>query len=434
MIIKNLRSLAITFQRKRALAILEAGYQSINVQNALARQMKLRGNTLIIGTRRIDLTTVRRIGFVGIGKCANQAGIFIEHLLGKHLYGGMALDVQKHSFKKITSLVGTHPLPSEKNIRATRRVLGFIKTLDPKHDLLIAAISGGGSSVFFMPDGIGVRSFINLTNDLHKSGANIHELNCVRKHLSAVQGGKLARQIYPLRTVALYVSDVLSATNTQNLRTIASGSLYPDTQTNADARRTLRKYGLWNKYRKAISHFSETEKNKKYFATIVQALVLDNTTAVQAMARKAKLLGFKPAIVSTAFRSIANKAFQKFKKQSIRFKSCMVFLGAGETTVRVTGSGMGGRNQESVLAALKTIKPDELFIASASDGIDNTPIAGAIADSQTLRHTLARRLNPDEYLANNNSYRFFRKTKDCIKTGSTGSNVADLFVYLKNFS
>jgi len=427
MIIQNTRQLGQTPERRIALRILESGYRAIDTQTVLQKSIFLKGAILHVQNERIDCSAYRRIGIIGIGKCAYEAGAYMEKILGKRIYGGLILDMVQGKLKFLKSKKGTHPLPSARNIGFAKQIVAFTKSLDPQKDLLIAFVSGGGSSLFFIPENIDKRDFIQLTRNLQKGGADIYELNCVRKHLSAVQGGKFARMLYPLPICVLYFSDVVG--NDPNV--IASGPLYQDNTSNADARRILRKYGLWNAYKNKVRYFGETPKQKKYFTHVSQHVVLTNTTALRAMAQEAKKVRLRPRIVDARFHGDANRAYATMKRMSQKDTKADVYIAGGETIVHVIGNGKGGRNQQTVLAALDKIKKNELFISAASDGIDNTPYAGAIADLLTREHARKLGLDSHVYVRNNNSYAFFSKTKDYIKTGKTGSNVADLMILYK---
>ena len=439
MIIKNRESLAetgdgfdeLTTRRKKLLEVLESGYQAISLQNVLKNKLWVSGGQLSIGGRKINLKKYGKIAVCGIGKCSFEAGKYLEMILGKRISGGIVLDIKSGKLKFLESIKGSHPLPSRKNLRSATKILKLIKSLDPQKDLLIFVVSGGGSSLFFWPDGIKPKDFINLSLDLLKSGASIQEFNCVRKHLSLVQGGKLAALIYPQKTLALYFSDVISETDNKNLITIASGPLYPDNQTNKDAEKVLKKYRLWSKYRNKIEYFSETVKNKSFFRNISQNLLLTNDTALSAMLKKAKALGFKPRILSKIFSREANLAFQKIRQMAVKDKKHNLFIVGGEMTITVRGRGKGGRNQQATLKSLTQIKDNEVFVCSASDGIDNTEFAGAISDRLALAKVERLGLDAKKFLKNNDSFNFFRKTGDYIKTGRTGTNVADLILYFR---
>lgn len=431
MIIKNAASLGTTLQRRQALALLESGYQAITMQAVLRSKIARKGTLLLIEDECIDLGAFRHIGVVGIGKCALEAGQYLERVLGKYLWGGIVLDVKKGKTKKLTSIAGTHPLPSEKNKQASERIIKFAKSLDPKTDLLLCIVSGGGSSLFLHSQGISVANMVKLTNDLHKSGATIEELNSVRKHLSSVQGGKFAHMLAPLPVVGLYFSDVVAKDPEQTLCTIASGPLCPDTTTSAYAQGILKTYGLAKKYKAAIARWDETPKRAQDFSHVRNYLLLSNRTMLDAMARRAKALGVKAMILTHAFAGDANSAFLRIRALTKKHSGYSAYLVAGETTVRVRGAGAGGRNQQSCLAALSSIEPGELFLSAASDGHDNTDHAGAIADAQTVMHATKHGLDARAFLSRNDSYGFFEKTKDFIITGLTGSNVSDVMIYMK---
>jgi glycerate-2-kinase len=429
--IKNFSALAKTPMRRAVLSILETGYQAIQTETVIKNAIKKRGHFLFIKNKKYNLSQSGRVVVIGIGKCSLAAGESLAKVLGSRLSGGIILDTRKKPLKKLTSLAGTHPLPSAKNIAYTQKILDYLSQLNPNQDLLIFIVSGGGSSLFCLPENISLSDYIGLTLDLHKSGANIHELNCVRKHLEAVKGGKLALRLKPLKTIVLYFSDVLSETSQQNLRTIASGPLQPDKTTNYQAKQVLKKYGLWSKYKNKIKRFSETAKNKKDFSHLDQYLLLTNQTALKAMALKAKQFKLKPKILTAILQAQAKLAFSKIKQLSKNFPQNNIFLAGGETMVRVKGRGKGGRNQEAVLAALPKLKNNELFAAAASDGIDFSPHAGALADWLTRQKAQKLRLKVLPYLSNNDSYNFFKKTGDYLKTGKIGSNIADLLLYYK---
>lgn len=440
MVIKNKIQLAktedgfdkLSARRKKILEVLESGFESVNLHNVLEKKIKFSNDKLRIADRVFDLKKYGRIAICGIGKCAFETGKYLEKIMGKRISGGIILDVKSGKLKYLKSIKGSHPLPSKKNFRSATKILKFIKSLEPQKDLLIFIVSGGGSSLFFWPDGIKPEDFIGLSLDLLKSGATIQEFNCVRKHLSLVQGGKLAALIYPQKTLALYFSDVISETDNKNLMTIASGPMYFDGETNKDAEKVIKKYKLWHKHKNKIQHFSETIKDKSFFRNISQNLLLTNDIALLAMFKKAKALGLKPRILSKTFSSEANSAFQETRRLAKKDKKHNLFIIGGEMTIKVSGRGKGGRNQQAVLRSLAQIKNNEVFVCAASDGIDNSESAGAIADKFGLLKAKNLDLDIGKYLKNNDSFNFFRKTGDYIKTGRTGTNIADLIIYYRN--
>jgi glycerate-2-kinase len=256
-----------------------------------------------------------------------------------------------------------------------------------------------------------------------KSGATIHEINTVRKHVSEVQGGQLAEIAYPARVVSLIFSDVPG----DDIGMVASGPTVLDKTTIEDARAILEKYNILKTCRLDGCNLKETPKDPKIFEHVTNILVVGNTIATEAMRSKADELGYHARVATTTLHGEASRVGPTFIEE---LENGEAIIAAGETTVTVVGDGTGGRNQEVVLGALPFIE-DELLISCASDGIDNSEAAGAIADQLTKAHAEEQRLHPNTYLTNNNSFMFFNLTEDHIYTGITGMNVSDLLVAIK---
>ena len=425
--IKNKKHLAKTKLRRDVLEILEEGLNAIQPEFVLKNKIKINKNYLIIDTEKINLNNFNKIGIIGFGKGSLEIAKYLENILKNRITGGIVIDLKKEKLKYLKSYQGSHPLPSLKNQIATKKLITFAKSLNPSKDLLIAVVCGGGSSLLFDPL-INPKDFISITSDLLKSGADISQINIVRKHLSNVKGGKLAKILYPLKTIVLVSSDVIG----DNLSTIASGPFYPDSSTTQDALKILKKYQLFGKYQNKLK-FSETIKDKKYFKNIKHFIIVNNLVALKAMEIKAWEMNFKPVILGTKFNCEAKNSYQKIKKM-IKGKTSKynLFLIGGETFVKAQGTGRGGRNQEAVLGALRFIKNDKLFASCASDGIDNTPFAGAIADKLAFKNAQKLGLKIDQYLKNNDSYNFFKETGDYLLTGFTNSNISDIMIYYQN--
>ncbi len=425
--IKNKKQLTKTKLRKDILEILEEGLNAIQLESVLKNKISISNNYLTIDNQKFNLNNFEKIGIIGFGKGSLEIAKYLENILQNKITGGVIIDLKKEKLKYLKSYQGTHPLPSLKNQLATKKLITFTKFLNPSKDLLIAIICGGGSSLLFDPL-IDPKDFISITSDLLKSGADISQINIIRKHLSNIKGGKLAKMLYPLKTIVLVSSDVIG----DNLSTIASGPFYPDFSTTKDALKILKKYQLFEKYQTKLK-FKETIKDKKYFKNIKHFIILNNLVALKAMEIKAQKMNYKPVILTTKFNCEAKNSYQKIKKiikgETSKYN---LFLLGGETFVKVHGFGKGGRNEEAVLGALRFIKNKELFISCASDGIDNTSFAGAIADKITFKNALKLRLKIDDYLENNDSYNFFKKTGDYLLTGFTNSNVSDIMIYYQN--
>jgi len=422
-LIKNFRDLAVTETRRDALEILEAGLKAINTHAAVKHAVKLRDSRLTINGQSWNLKEYKRIYVIGIGKAAAEAGCALEDLLGSRITGGILLDVKTVKTKILKSIAGTHPLPTEKNVRATAEILDLLRNL-ASDDLVIVIVSGGGSALLCQPYQIRCDQLARITEVLMKNGATIQEINTVRKHLSEVQGGQLARLAYPATMIGLVFSDVPG----NDLDVIASGPTILDMTTVDDARAVIDRYELFTTCRIPDCDLRETPKDPIFFQHVTNILLICNGVALDAMERKARALKYKVRVYSKAQDGEARKAGELLAGLP---KKGEVVLAAGETTVIVKGKGRGGRNQELALGALRAIKSDVLVLSCASDGIDNTPVAGAIADQMTKEGAERLHLNPKTFLDRNDAFAFFQKCGSFILTGVTGANVSDLMISIR---
>lgn len=420
MIVKNYSRLAITRSRKLALKLIDAGLAAISTQKALGNKIKRRGDILSIAGEKFDLAEFRRVFVVGIGKASFEAAIFLEKILRDRITGGAVIDVKGGRLKKIRSYIGTHPYPSKRNLEATKKIVEILKRAR-ENDLIIAVISGGGSSLLCDPYRIRDITLREIDEELFSRKANIKEINTVRKHLSDIHGGNLAEIAYPATVIGLIFSDIPF----RDLSFVASGPTFLDRTTKIEARRVMKKYNL------PLLRLVETPKNKKYFKKVSNILIVDNKTALQAMAKEARKSGFHARIIDSYLRGEAKMVGRKLISLAKGKKT--VFLFGGETTVKVSGKGRGGRNGELVLGALEFLKPGQLIVSVASDGRDNIPeVAGALADVRTNGKTKKLDLDSHRFLADNDSYNFFKKTGDVIITGITGRNVSDLMLVIND--
>jgi glycerate 2-kinase len=423
-IIKNWADLIYTDQRRRALTIMESGLDAVDTKRALARKVRRDSDTLIVGTQRYDLTEFDRIRVIGIGKAALDAAGALEEILDDRINDGIILDVRQGTLKRLTSIAGTHPLPSEANRRATAEIAKLSHSLSA-HDLLIVIVSGGGSALLFQPHELSDSEMASLTEELLLSGATIQEINTVRKHTSAIQGGGLVQQAYPATVIGLLFSDIPG----DDLSMIASGPTYLDTTTVSQAEKILVKYNVLKKCGLDNCNLHETPKEPKFFAQVHNELIVNNGMAADAMVAEAKKQGYIPQRYST---TVAGEAREIGQLLASLPKPKEAVIAAGETTVTVTKVGEGGRNLEVALGALAHPQPNSLVISLASDGRDNVPVAGAIADADTARKAKELSLSAVYCLDNNCSYDLFKQTGDLIRTGPTGRNVSDLMLALND--
>jgi len=435
-IIQNFEALAENELRRDALEIAEAGYEAINIGAAIERKIHIENGELDI-ENKIYVLAGRRVFFVGIGKCAFAAANAIEKLLGDILSNGIAFGVsspERFDIKKIETLVGTHPLPSEENERATKRVLEFLSGLN-ENDLVLMLISGGGSTLLCAPESpMTYADESILFKELTARGATIQDINTVRKHTSRARGGGLARAAYPAEVISLFISDVPG----NEIQFISSGPTVKDSTTTADAKMILGKYSVTPP---TNTVFIETPKEDKYFERTTNSLFLSSQDALSAMQDEATKRGYVTEIVNEQFNGEARDIGRSVVEKLHNTAPKTALLYAGESTVTLDGgpsprrSGLlpreGGRNQEMALATLEAIRDDELILPFASDGHDNTDFAGAIGDSVSRAHAREKNLSIEKYLTEHRSYDFFSTTGDALNTGYTGSNVSDIIIALK---
>lgn len=419
-IIKNKNELAINNNRKIVLDIVEKGLEAISPKKVLGEKLKVSGNQLTIAKKEYNLSECERVFLVGAGKGSAENSKIAEEKLGEFLTTGWVIDIQERiSFSKIKYTKGTHPLPSETNRKFTQEIVDELSGLTEK-DLVIFIICGGGSAMLFLPYSVTTKRFIEISKQLLKSGANIEEMNTVRKHLSKVKGGEMAKILYPAKVAGLIFSDVPG----DDIAVAASGPLVKDEKTTEYAKKIIKKYGIDVKN----DELKETVKEDKYFNNVEHIMILSNQTSLEAMQRAAETKGIGVRMYSSAISGNAKNVAEKLLQET---KKGQMLIAGGETTVNAKGGGKGGRNQELVLWAIGNVQGDEIIVSINSDGWDNTEFAGAIGDKLTIEKAKNLNLNPQKYLEENDSYNFFNRVGDGIITGRLPSNVSDLMVVYK---
>ena len=383
---------------------------------------------------------------IGFGKASCSMAAACEHLLNDLIDAAVIVTKYGHAsastrFSKVAVYEAAHPVPDENGVTATRAIVDLVREADEK-TLIICLISGGGSALLVAPcEGITLREKGEVTDLLLRSGATISELNMVRKHLSSVKGGRLAEIAYPASIVSLIVSDVIG----DKLDVIASGPTAPDTSTYDDAYAVLEKYRLTDRVPKAAlsilkrgsqGEIAETPKQgNSTFNNVRNIVVASNRTALLAAKEKAHELGFHTLVLSSTLegeaRDIGRSLAHRARTANLPHPFCLLF--GGETTVTVTGTGLGGRNTELALAFALEIKEVKgiTLLSAGTDGTDGpTDAAGAVVDGSTISRANGMNLNATTYLNDNNSYVFFQKTNDLLITGPTGTNVMDIQIIL----
>lgn len=416
--IKNFDALATNENRRMTLEIVEAGFDAINTENVINSSVFLTGEILSIGGKDFDLTKFKNIKVVGFGKSSCLAALALEKILKNRIKIGAVIGVEKVDTKYIETFAGSHPKPSKINVLPSQKIYDIIKGSNVD-DLIIVLVSGGGSALLCCGDYEYIEG-IKLYEAFLKSGKTISEINTVRKHLSFLKGGGLAKLAYPATVVGLIFSDIPGDV----FEDVASGPTYKDKTTIESAQKIIKENNLGE------FNLVETPKEDRYFEKVFNFVLVSNKTAVEAMAKRGRELNLEVNIVSTDLYDETNKALDKiFSFQ----KDNSVVLAAGEPSVVIRKKGgKGGRSLHMGLRAIKKqiVGKDSVFISFASDGMDNSNAAGAIVDENTIKKAMKLNLNIDEALESFDSYTFFEKTGDMIKTGPTGANVSDLMILL----
>jgi glycerate 2-kinase len=425
MFIRNYDQLALTPQRKIVLDLVETALDTIQFKPAVDQKVTLDNQTLHILGKQYDLSKVERLYVVGFGKGSAEVCYLLEQKLGDHLTAGWDIDVvEAPAFEKVQYTKGAHPVPSQANLDFTKNVLDHLQQLTER-DLVLVVICGGGSALFEYPQHLQLDGIAKVNEALVKSGATIGEMNIVRKHLSAVKGGKLAEHLYPATISCLIFSDVPG----NDLATIASGPTVLNASTMDDVRTVLAKYHLDTSLNISEAAFTETPHDPKYFEHVDNLLVVSNQSALEAMQAHAQKLGITATIYSDKIQGDAHTLGQQLLANA---KQGQILLVGGESTIHVTHpDGKGGRNQALTLACVPSLTDTTVIASFDSDGWDFYGLAGAIADQHTIQKARQLNINPQDYLDEDNSYGFWQATGDGIDTGKLESNVADLIIIYK---
>ncbi len=426
--IRNAEALAITPARRDVLAIAEAGLAAVDTAAVVRGALRREGDKLSVGENiAIDLASAGRVIFVAVGKCAADSAPIVEEVLGDRLSGGVVIDVKSCApSAHLKTFRGTHPLPSDDNLAAAEAVVGVLRDLTER-DIVLFVVSGGGSTLLFLPENRANREESAIFKELTARGAAIQEMNTVRKHLSLARGGWLARYAYPARVISLVFSDVPG----NELGTIASAPTVRDETTVADAAEILRRFGILERRSIEQCGLIETPKEECYFERVANLIIVSNERALEAMKRKAGALGYRSEIKDAKLSMDAIEAAQMINDDISAATPGTVFLWGGEMTVRVGGNGRGGRNLTLAAAGLGRIEKDEEILSLASDGRDHGPFAGALCDTITKEAAVRAGLQPEAAVAASDTYPFFESVGQYVMTGDTGSNVSDLIIALK---
>ncbi len=431
-----------------AVEIFLAGVAAVEPGRAVANHFSCRDGVLIAGGKKVPLAPGGRVFIVGAGKAGAPMAAAVEEVLGDLLFKGLVVVKYGHLalVKKVLLREAAHPVPDEAGLAASLEIMEMLREAR-EEDLVICLLSGGGSALLPCPvPSVSLADKQAVTNFLLASGAKIAEINCVRKHLSLLKGGGLARAAHPARVVTLILSDVVG----DALDVIASGPTVGDPTTFSDAVEILSRHSSARKVPAAVLHYLKMGANGGHpetpkpgdpeLAGVLNVLVGTNTIAVNAAREKAKSLGYDTSVLSATITGETREAAAVHAAVARKIlagdhpvtpPACV--LSGGETTVTIRGQGKGGRNQEFALAAAIGITglPGVVVLSGGTDGTDGpTDAAGAVADSTTVTRALAAGMDPEAYLDNNDAYPFFGKLGDLLMTGPTLTNVMDLRVVL----
>lgn len=416
-IIKNYKQLATSKLRTDALAIAEAGLASLDTPAVLREAMRVEGNTLYVQDRVFDIELYKNIYVIGFGKVACTAAYTIEKILEGRVREGAVVGLAERVCQVVDTYAGTHPLPSQQNYTATKHIDEVARQAQ-EDDLVITIISGGGSALLCSSMGECTQG-VQLFESFLQSGGTIDELNIVRKHISHLKGGGLAKTLYPATVIGLVFSDVPGG----EIATVASGPTCLDPTTIQEAEALIKKYNL------GTYQLLETPKEQKYFDKVHNFTVVSNRTALQAMQEKAEELSYKAELVS-ATQYATPKETKNLLLDDVQEGQMRCLGGETRLCVEKNTEGKGGRNSHLALCLLPDLSADQVFISLASDGHDNDKWAGALADQAVHTKATSSGLSMDKYLELFDSASFFQKLGATIETGRLESNVADLTLLL----
>ena len=406
--------------------------------------IKIEGNS----EKVFDLKGIDKIFLVGTGKATSAMAQAIEEIFDDRITKGIITTKYGHRLplKKTEIIEAGHPLPDRKGYEGAKKIQRLLKDSGPK-DLVIFLLSGGGSALLPFPSGqIDLKEKQEVTQFLLDCGADINEINTIRKHISKIKGGWLAKWAYPSTVIGFILSDVVG----DHLDVIGSGPTVPDPSTFEEALEILKKYNLLNEISPSIRRHLQSGKEGKVeetpkpqeviFDRVYNSLLGSNILALLAAKEEAMALGFNTLILSSSIEGDTREAARLHTAiakevistgNPIQKPACI--LSGGETTVTIKGKGLGGRNQEFALAgALEISGADKVVLLSGgTDGTDGpTDATGAVADHTTVQRGKSLGLDPNFYLENNDAYPFFEKLGDLLITGPTHTNVMDVRILL----
>ncbi len=439
---------SIAEMRKDAVKIFNKGVYAVEPRRAVKKFCRRDRDYFYAGSRKFHLPSIKNLYVIGAGKGAAPMGAAIEELLSDFITEGIINVKYGHKTRldKIKLVEAGHPLPDKNGEKGTKAIFELVKDAGDK-DLVLFLVSGGGSALLPMPvNGITLKDKQDTIALLLKCGASIDEINAIRKHISNIKGGRLAKIVHPAPIVSIILSDVVG----DDLEVIASGPTVPDSSTFFLCADIMAKYNIKDKLPPSVfQHIKNGLANKNMetpkaddpaFSQTSTLIIGNNMEAITAAKKEADDMGYNSIILSSMIEGetkdvarVHAAIAKEIHKTGNPLPPPACVLSGGETTVTIKGSGKGGRNQEFSLAAALDISGNDkiVLLSGGTDGNDGpTDAAGGIADNTTLIRARNLSLNPHDYLSNNDSYNFFQKLDDLLITGPTNTNVMDLRVMI----
>ncbi len=441
--------------RNDALTIFQQGVEAANPYQAVKKCLSITDKSLEIALDLNDSEQKHRgqwskVYIIAIGKAACQMAKAAQEIIAGHLEVNKALAITNYenaiNIPDIEVLTAGHPIPDKAGVKAAKYLAQLLNNTK-QGELVLMLISGGGSALLPLPvQNISLQDKQKTTALLLASGAGIKQINCIRKHLSQLKGGRLAELVAPAELHSLILSDVIG----DDLSSIASGPTVADNSTFAQAISILTENNIWDKIPLAVQsllkkgsqgEIKETPKpNADCFKHTSHTLIGSNTISLYHCLNTAKDLGYKTKLLSASLCGEASKIAEQLalyaKQVENKLTSRVAIVAGGESTVTIIGTGLGGRNQEMALAFAMAAKRYKLkshwtFLSGGTDGRDGpTDAAGGMVDPTTLDKLIRGKIDPESFLKNNDSYSALKESQDLLITGATGTNVADLQILL----
>jgi len=434
--------------KNTALEIIRESLEQLDPYRLIIENVRIEDERIIVCDKPFDLSRFRRIHILGAGKGAPFLFKGLKDVLGERIEGGVIVSLEEHSFQdeRVEFVPGSHPIPDERSLLAGRTIMAYVENHIEEEDLVFFLLTGGASSLMILPSPpLSLADLANVNRLLLGSGADIREMNCVRKHLSSIKGGRLGNLISPATAITLMISDIMDSP----MEDIGSGPTMPDPSGFEDAYQIIDRYGLLSEIGSEVlelimsgmrGKIPETPKpGDLSFSQHFPVVLCDNITLVEVIKKIAEDRGFRTYIkdirdggdvVDAVKRWAATIATFIHAKGWRRDGRRVLLVAGGEHTIRVKGEGKGGRNQHFILALLNELKDLDMpfhMMSIGTDGIDGpTEAAGAWIDHNTMSKAKQIGLDPQDYLSTYDSYSFFKELDQLIITGPTRTNLMDI--------